>query len=192
MSSSQTTRKILSEFLSDTERQLKNFSDNVPFEYNPDVYSPRLLNLLLVTCAQIEALCWFFMAEFSWALPQNQGMKWVISQLDQNNVLSQMKLKSTLTPNLICPFSGSYAWWTKYNDSKHDLVTKSQDVKYADVIDAISAYFALFNLAVTRIETTASEADLLSGNNWDLDSHRQFWSSEHLFVTDTAYKDLLR
>lgn len=184
-------RSVLAEYLADTERQLKQFNDLVPFKHNPGIYSPRLVNLLLGICAQIEVFCNYFLSEFSWKLPEREGMRWVIAELDKNGVLSRMVIKSTLAPDVLVPFSSNYQWWTKYNEVKHDLVQKGYDVKYADIMDAMAAYFALFNLAVTKIEGQLNEGDLLDISKWNNDTHRKFWSAEDLFVTETAHVKLL-
>lgn len=181
---------VLHEYLSDTEKQLEQFNNFAPFKHNPDIYSPRLVNLLFMACAQIEAFCSYFVAEFGWTIPQGQGMRWVIAQLDRNGVLSKMIIKSTLASGNLTPFSSNYQWWQKYNDAKHDLVQNGYNVKYKDVMDAMAAYFALFNLALTKILTQLSETDLLDVSKWQDNTARQFWSAEHLFVTETAHERL--
>ncbi|OLD21267.1 MAG: hypothetical protein AUI59_03270 [Thaumarchaeota archaeon 13_1_40CM_2_39_13_1] len=86
---------FLYELLIDTERQLGEFNERVPFKYNKDVFSPRLVNLLLMACTQIEALCKIFITELKLRKPtRKNGMRGVIAEIDKNGVLSNMKIGS--------------------------------------------------------------------------------------------------
>ena len=49
--------QLTDKIVDDIDLQLKEFNEIIPYEYNIDAYSPRLVNLLLSTCTIIERFC---------------------------------------------------------------------------------------------------------------------------------------
>jgi hypothetical protein len=160
--------ELLLELLYDTERQLEEFSHLVPFKYNKDVYSPRLVNLLLTTCTQIETLCELLVPELQLPGKQGDGIKDVIRQIDTNGILSKMNIYSKKLDEKFRPFAnGTYDWWTKNNKVKHELLVKGRAIKYHTVVDGIAALVCLHRLSNAMHNSksfTASE--MLDSQNW--------------------------
>ena len=160
--------ELLLELLYDTERQLEDFNHLVPFKYNKDVYSPRLVNLLHTTCTQIETLCSLLVPELNLPGPQGDGIKDVLRQLDANGVLSKMNIYSRKMDEKFQPFvGGTYEWWTRNNKIKHDLLAKGRAIKYRTVVDGIAALVCLHRLSSAMFNsTTFLPSEILDSQNW--------------------------
>ena len=183
--------KLLSKLLLDIDKQLLEFNEIVPYEYNRDAYSPRLINLLLSTSSQIEAYCNLFIVECNLhpSTSANDGIKGVLREMNQNGVLSNMDWTTIFTEKFQ-PFDGVYEWWTKNNKIKHSLATYILSVKYHHVVTAIVALHSLERLAYAKIHNILNGIDLLDINKWDKKSNISWQTAHELFHTYTAPKQL--
>jgi hypothetical protein len=181
----------LSKLVTDIDKQLKDFNEIIPYEHNQDAYSPRLVNMLLSTCSQIESFCKLIKNECNLPEPtsRNGGIRELLKKIDHNDVLSNMEWITSFYENFQ-PFDDIYDWWKKYNDIKHDMKTQILNVKYKHVLNAIVALHTLERLAYAKIQNNLNGRHLIDSNNWEKKSN-QLWSTNHeLFYTYTAPKTI--
>ncbi|AFS82632.1 hypothetical protein [Candidatus Nitrosopumilus sediminis] len=183
--------KILDQVMNDIDLQLKDFNYIIPYEYNQEAYSPRLVNLLLTTCIVIERYCKILQIECQLPEPDgNGGIRGVLRNLDGNGVLANMKWTTSFNEEFQ-PFDGTYAWWQMYNDTKHEETFSITDVKYRQVVTAILALHSLQRLAWAKLTTNWTKLngmDLLDIEKWDEESDLS-WSTRHgLFHTYSGPK----
>ncbi|MEW5841379.1 MAG: hypothetical protein AB1753_10295 [Thermoproteota archaeon] len=176
---------FLAELLYDTEKQLADFNDIIPFKYNKNVFSPRLVNLHLTTCSQIEALCGLFITELNLMGPSGNGMKDVMLELDVNGVLSNMKIDWYSLGETFSPFTTGYDWWVKYNKTKHKMVAEAKNLKYSDVANGLAALAGLHRLASAMRLYVYTKNDILDKTKWVQDGGDRFVTK--LFVIDTMF-----
>jgi len=176
--------------ITDIDLQLKEFNQIIPYEYNTNAYSPRLVNLLLSTCTIIERFCKLIQIECSLPAPtpQNGGIRQLISNIDQNGVLANMNW-TTVFNNTFQPFDGTYDWWQLYNNTKHDSNFNITDVKYHHVVTAIVALHSLQRLAYAKVDTRGTMLqgnDLLDITKWSQTSGLSWHTTHELFHTNTG------
>lgn len=184
--------ELPSKIVNDIDLQLKEFNEIIPFEYNQDAYSPRLVNLLLTTCSLIESYCKLIQIECSLPAPtqQNGGIRELIRTIDQSGVLANMDW-TTAFHDTFQPFDGVMDWWEKYNATKHDLKLKITDVRYKHVVTAIVALHSLQRLAHakhTKDWTCLQGEDLLDISKWEKKTDLSWHTHYELFHTYTAPK----
>src|SRR2546428_10865115 len=85
--------ELPNKIVDDIDLQLKEFNQIIPYEYNKNAYSPRLVNLLLTTCAVIERFCKLIQVECNLPEPtrENGGIRKLLTNIDQNVVLKNME-----------------------------------------------------------------------------------------------------
>lgn len=184
--------QLLAKIVNDMDLQLKEFHEIIPYEYNQEAYSPRLVNLLLTTCSLIESYCKLIQRECSLPEPttSNGGIRNLIKKIDQTGVLRNMEWH-TIFHDSFQPFDGVMEWWEKYNGTKHDLKLTVTGVKYKHVVTAIVALHTLQRLVHAKTSTDWTQlhgADLLDITKWETKTNL-LWSTHHeLFYTYTAPK----
>jgi len=119
--------------------------------------------------------------------PQGDGMKDVLKQLNQNEVLSLMEWTTNFNDSFK-PFDGNYDWWTKYNKVKHHLTTDILTIQYSHVVNAIVALVSLQRLAMAKISQNLNGTDLIDISKWDANSKWSYYSSLQNFHTYTGPK----
>lgn len=183
--------QLLRKIVNDIDLQLKEFNEIIPYEYNQEAYSPRLINMLLTTCSLIESYCKLIQRECSLPEPSgNGGIKKLILKIDQSGVLANMEWH-TVFHDSFQPFDGVMDWWDKYNATKHDLKLTVTSVKYKHVVTAIVALHTLQRLTHAKTSTDWIQlhgVELLDIAKWERKTNL-LWATHHeLFYTYTAPK----
>ena len=137
----------LKRLFGDSEQELKKFNEIVPFEHNPhEIYSPKLVNLLLQIGPQIESLTDLIASKKELRFERG-GVPSRIERINHDGVLSGFNITSLQNGLLFTPFPLKSSWWTTYNETKHNLAQSQFDIKYQSVMDALAALAALHRLA---------------------------------------------
>ena len=141
------TIKDLKSLQLETEDQILDFNKIVPLEHNlSNVYSPKLVNIILQAGPQIEAIVDAIMKELG--LSSNGGVPSKIKKINEKGMLN--KLDIHFIPNKIgfLPFKDVKSWWEDvYNKTKHDLVKNQFSVRYSSVMQLMAALAALHRFA---------------------------------------------
>lgn len=130
----------------DLEKQMQNFDEVLPYERQrtAEIYSPRLLNMMLVCGSHIEAVTRLIANKCNFI---DGGIPSRIRQINEKSVLTNFKIVSIPHQIQFTPFLGEFVCWDAYNELKHDLVDKSHKIVYTTVIDAFAALAGLHCLA---------------------------------------------
>jgi len=159
--------KNLKRLFRDSEKQLQEFNESIPYEHNPEnVFSPKLVNLILQAGPQIENLT-DMMIEKLEITPEGNGLLSRIKTLNKNNVLSNFQIH--LKPELIqfTPFDQKSEWWSLYNSLKHDLSKSQFDITYLSVMNSMAALASLHRLAdVVKISSSEYLEHVLTEEYW--------------------------
>jgi hypothetical protein len=121
-----------------------------PSDTNLSTHSHRIHELLLRTCVEIEANCTAILRENGYVRDGNWNMG-DYKKIELSHYLSQYEVK---VPNWLgssgvrSPFSswassGSLAWYTAYNLTKHDRHLNFIHAKFENLIDAVTGLSAL-------------------------------------------------
>lgn len=156
----------------DLEKQMLNFDEIIPFERQrtAEVYSPRLLNMMLVCGAQIEAVTGLILRKCGIS-DNNEGIRPLIRKINQKKVLSNFKIMSIPHKLQFSPFTNDLVWWESYNQLKHDLQDKQFIIKYTTVMDAFAALAGLHCLANQLLLVSNNDiSKVLDHKNWIPDS----------------------
>ena len=131
----------------DLEKQMLNFDEVIPYERQrtAQIYSPRLLNMMLVCGSQIEAITKLISRKCD--IDYDQGIRPAIRNINENAVLSNFHIFSIPHKLQFTPFTRDLEWWETYNDLKHELQDKQFKITYTRVMDAFAALAALHRLA---------------------------------------------
>ena len=137
----------LKRLFNDSEKQLHEFNETIPYEHNPnDVFSPKLVNLILQAGPQIENLTDLMLEKLE--IPsEGNGLLSRIKTLNKNGVLSKFQIH--LKPQLIqfTPFDQKSEWWNLYNSLKHDLSESQFKITYLSVMNSMGALASLHRIA---------------------------------------------
>ncbi|MDE1812753.1 MAG: hypothetical protein KGH85_07805 [Thaumarchaeota archaeon] len=156
----------------DLEKQMLNFDEIIPFERQrtAEVYSPRLLNMMLVCGAQIEAVTRLILRKCGIS-DNDEGIRQLIRKINQKKVLSNFKIMSIPHELQFSPFTDDLVWWESYNQLKHDLQEKQFIIKYTTVMDAFAALAGLHCLANQLLLVSNNDiSKVLDHKNWIHDS----------------------
>lgn len=151
----------------DLEKQMLNFDEVVPYERQrtAQIYSPRLLNMMLVCGAQVEAVTRLISRNCNFV--ENGGIPPLIRQLNHNAVLANFKIISIPHNLQFTPFTRDLEWWDAYNELKHELKEKQFKITYTTVMDAFAALAALHCLAQQLRGVFEQDiAKVLDRKNW--------------------------
>jgi hypothetical protein len=136
------------------ENEIINYFNYIPIEYylgdkRKDVFSPRLSELLIRICSQIDI---FFR---NWNAVQSKNPKMHIDKLQFGNYKAidmilddkDNKIKIIYTDEILIPFNNwkinDPAWWTAYNHVKHNGFDHKTEGNLFNVIESLSALFLL-------------------------------------------------
>lgn len=139
--------QTLKRLQNDSEKQLLEFNEIIPIEHNSnDVYSPKLVNLMLSVGPQIENVVDIILKELHLEVKE-AGVPSRIKVLNQNGVLSNFKITSTTNRLQYTPFNQEFTWWNTYNNTKHDLAEKQFKITYLSVMESLAVLAGLHRLA---------------------------------------------
>jgi hypothetical protein len=144
-----------------------NFDEVIPFERQrtAEIYSPRLLNMMLVCGAQIDAVTRLIARRYSFNY--NEHIPPLIRKINEKAVLSNFPIVSILYKLQFTPFTRDLEFWGAYNELKHELQEKQFKITYVRVMDAFAALAALHCLAETAVSVSDEKIDqVLEPKNW--------------------------
>lgn len=154
-----------------TEREFIEVSHIIPIENNPKTFSPRLYNLLLTTCGQIEGMMKLVCRNLNITVRQNTDFPTLYKKLNRQGTLRNQAVFFIRNHKTITPFKFRSTrdrkvplWWKNYNKSKHSLPEGFMQGNLTNVVNALSALHSLHYIGfLAGIET---EADLLNKKHW--------------------------
>ena len=151
----------------ETERQFLEVSHIIPLDNDLKTYSPRFYNILQFSCAQVHSLFKMICSRLDLKVEYDNFPEYY-KILNQKGMLEKQMILLIHNVKVYNPFKTNkhHEWWAGYNDTKHDLPDGIKQGTLGNVIDAITAVFALINIAnLTRWHHNEPEK-LLDGNNW--------------------------
>lgn len=154
----------------DLEKQMLNFDEVIPFERQrtAQIYSPRLLNMMLVCGVQIESITKLVSRRCSF---NYDNLRSSIHTINEKAVLSNFKIVSIPHKLQFTPFTNDLEWWESYNELKHELQEKQFKITYTRVMDAFAALAALHCLADQLLIVFVEDiSKVLDRQNWKSDS----------------------
>ncbi len=121
-----------------------------PSDTNLAAHSHRIHELLLRTCVEIEANCTAILRENGYVRSGNWNMG-DYKKIEQSHYLSQFKVKvpnwlgsaGVRTPFASWASSGTLAWYTAYNQTKHDRHLNFTQANFENLIDAVTGLSVL-------------------------------------------------
>lgn len=165
----------------DIEKQLLKFDEIIPYEKqtSAEIFSPRLLNMMLSCCPQIEAITKLISERCDFPLNETNNenndrkkpisVPKLIKKINENGVLSNLFLQVKMHDYGagFTPFEQGMKWWQKYADLKHGLTFKHTEINYTHVMEAFTALAGLHCIA-SMIERfyNYDPLDILDKNNW--------------------------
>ena len=145
------------------------FDEIIPFERQTTakIFSPRLLNMMLVCGPQIEGTVELISECFNFKTSR-KDIPELIRKINFEGVLSNFEIVTASHNILFTPFPKNLEWWKTYNDLKHELAEKQSEITYTVVMDALAALAALHRLA-NAIKGTSTEnlEHILDKQYWD-------------------------
>lgn len=139
------------------EQQFVEFNKIIPYDQNDKknswdvIHSPRLVNLILSICPQVEKMSKLLVDEMNLKL-ENDG-KSLYDYLNRLDVKDMLKEQIVGLPNpgstsiLLQPFlrnsNEGIAWWLAYNKIKHNVI---EGIEYGTLSNAINALAGLSTL----------------------------------------------
>lgn len=151
----------------DLEKQMLSFDEIIPFERQrtSEIYSPRLLNMMLVCGAHIETVTKLISrrCDFNY-----DDLRSSIRKINEKFVLSKFYIISIPHEIQFTPFTDKLEWWESYNELKHELQEKQFKITYTRVMDAFACLSALHFLAqkLMSIQDNDEISNILNGQNW--------------------------
>ena len=178
----------------DLEKQMLKFDEILPYERQKtsEIYSPRLLNMMLACCPQIEATTKLISQKCKFSEKSVPGL---IQKINEKNVLSNFKIISIPHKLMFKPFTGELSWWNAYNKLKHELTENQFELTYSKVMCAFAALTALHHLA-DFLNTNNDEhvQQILDENTWtDEESLRNYSKQMAIYRREDrpTYKPLI-
>lgn len=163
----------------DSEKHLLEFNEIIPYEHNPeDVYSPRLVNLILQLGPQVENIIDLIVKKLQ-LKPQGSGTPSRIKEINKTGILSKLRIISIPHQLQFTPFTDKLEWWDDYQYTKHDLSKFQFKVTYSAVMNSASALAGFHKLADTiKIADAQNTLDkIFDKNNWkDYQKEKHVWA----------------
>lgn len=151
----------------DLEKQMMKFDEIIPYERQATsrIYSPRLLNLMLACCPQIEAI--IKLISHRCGFPNCSQIPKMIQKINEKGVLSNFQIISIPHKLQFTPFTKELSWWKAYNNLKHELTEKQFELTYAKIMDALAA-LAILHCLAKHLNTDNDEwvQRILDHNAW--------------------------
>lgn len=164
---------IMRERYIESEREFHQFNRIIPHDKNPDyIYSPRLVNLLVGICFQIEGVLELLITEFN--LGEYKDFPDSFDKLNKQGLLSIQKIVLQKNMRLLLPYDlpsvrqehYTPPWWGAYNDVKHKVPHGIYNSTLGNVINALSALWILHCIANTKIRLYSYSGNILDKNEW--------------------------
>lgn len=173
------------------EQQFIEFNKIIPYNQNDqkngwnEIHSPRLVNLLLSICPQIEKMAQLIVTEMDLE-PENNGKSIYdyLNRLDRKNVLKE-QIVGMPNPGsvhiFLKPFlknsNDDIEWWLAYNKIKHDVVEGIEYGTLTNVINALAGLSVLHHIAYNvitfkRYENIDLDDVLLDSQKWHYDEEQ--------------------
>lgn len=166
----------------DLEKQLLEFNEIVPYEKNPhDVYSPRLVNMMLVTGPQIEAMTRLIVKKLK-LRPQGTGIPSYLKEINKNSVLSMQRIISLTSGLLFTPFPVKEIWWKSYNETKHKLIDEINKIRYQKVMESLAALAALYRIYDVIVKNPTHGKSILDRKNWQNPTREIFEANDEKVI----------
>ena len=153
----------------DLEKQMLRFDEIIPYERQETarIYSPRLLNMMLACCPQIEAVTNLISTKCNFS---GNGIPTLIGKINKKAVLSNFQIISIPHKLLFTPFPKELSWWQAYNKLKHELTGKQFKLTYTIVMDAFAALAGLHCLSEKLVSCSDDRVPItLDRKNWTND-----------------------
>lgn len=161
----------------DIETQFIELSRIIPIDNDDQTYSPRLYNILQMSCGQVENMMRLICDKLGIDYLNPDKPNWkpnfpaYYKKINENNILSiqmialrEIDIKETtrtyhpfeLVSNEHTPF-----WWTAYNNTKHDLPEGYRQGNLKNTLHALSAVYSIHCMAyyVQHVDTKESFLD---------------------------------
>ena len=154
------------------EKQVIDFNDIILYDKqkSPEIiYSPLLVNMMVSVGPQIESVVRLLKNQLGLKSSGKGMIQKLIKELNQDYVLDNLKIVSTLTNQEFSPFDSKVDWWHAYNKTKHDLLTGQFEVGYVHVMNAMAALSALYYLASLSNREIEYGQYLLKKSYWIFD-----------------------
>ncbi|WP_299293547.1 hypothetical protein [Nitrosopumilus sp.] len=172
-----------------TERQFIEFNEIIPYTQNDpakgwnEIHSPRLVNLILSICPQIEKISKLLLSELD-LVPENNGRSSYdyLNRLDRKKLLTiqHVGMANPGSVNILLqPFlknSDNIEWWFAYNKIKHDIIEGIDYGTLSNTINALAGLSILHHIAYTILTFKH-----YAGVSWEdeiLDSEKWFFDEE--------------
>lgn len=161
----------------DLEKQMINFDEVLPYERQRTalIYSPRLLNIMLTCCPQIESVTTLIAQRCDisleyvnkYGIKKSKSVRQLIREINSKLVLSKFVIVSKTNDLLFTPFGSDLGWWQKYNELKHELAIKQFEINYTVVMDALAGLCGLYCLADKLMSCFDRDIpEVLDSKNW--------------------------
>jgi len=181
----------MKQLYSSVEQQFIEFNEIIPYNQNDQkngwnkIHSPRLVNLLLSICPQIEKMAKLIVNEMNLE-PENNGKSAYdyLNRLDRKNVLKEQIIGMSNPGSvniLLQPFlknsNGDIEWWLAYNKIKHDVLEGMEYGTLSNAINALAGLSTLHHIAYCVItfkhyENINLEEALLDFQKWHYDEEQ--------------------
>ena len=130
----------------DLEKQMIAFDDIVPFrkQWHIQLYSPRLINILLSTGPQIEAVT----KRLGEMLSINDDrVPTILHEIERSRVMDNIRPRAIRQDIMFPKFGPNFGWWNEYNRIKHEMYKDELRISYMLVMEALAALAMLSFLA---------------------------------------------
>ena len=136
-----------------------------------EIYSPRLLNLMLACGPQVEAVTRLIFTKYEFKNDDHNSIPNLIKKINDKNVLSNFSIFSERHNIFFKPFTPKLSWWNMYNKIKHDLATMQFELTYDAVMNAFAALTGLHCLA-NKISSRDNQQirEVLDSKYWSSDA----------------------
>jgi len=181
----------------DLEKQVLAFNDIVPFELNPhDIYSPKLVNLMLLSGVQIEAMAKLIVKKLK-LNPGGRGIPSFLKKINEDSVLSKQRIVSLTSDLLFTPFPRKEQWWNSYNLTKHELQEEIFKIRYQDLMNSLAALAALHHIYDIIEKNPKLGKEILEKKYWqnptrDIYKDRKIVGEEEIEWPNTWSSDLFK
>lgn len=152
----------------DIEKQMIEFDEIIPYtrQKNAEIFSPRLLNMILACGPQVEAVS-EIIANRCGIKRDELNVPSLIQKINEKGILSKFNIISIQYNLQFTPFTLELDWWKMYNGLKHNLSTEQYKINYVIVMNALAALSALHYLANKLVNAYDNDIPtILNADSW--------------------------
>ena len=152
------------------ERRLIELGHTIPFNNADETFSPTLYDILQSSCSQVSnimrILCEYFELDV-----ERKNFPSYYNVLNEDHVLEKQAVDCSFKNNIVyTPFvlrnnEEVPFWWTKYNDTKHDLPQGYVEGNLINTFHAMSASYAL-NCMMYYANRTPRPDNFFNNTSW--------------------------